>query len=90
MVDRVVWVRTSVECFNECLFHSNTELYSSFRLYGLMVWCPEYLKLLRATEYKNHTLQIDGEKYTGQKFSGSLENRRYKDSIFLECKYVVI
>ena len=51
-----------------------------------MVWCPEYLKLLRATEYKTHTKLISGEEYNGQTFNGSLENCQYKDSIFLNCK----
>lgn len=51
-----------------------------------MVWCPEYLKLLRATEYKAHTLNISGQKYNGSTFNGSLENRHYKDSTFLNCK----
>lgn len=59
----------------------------SFGLYGLMVWCPEYLKLIRATEYKNHTLQISGIEFKEQMFSGSLENRQYRDSTFLNCKF---
>ncbi|XP_076241960.1 synaptic vesicle glycoprotein 2B isoform X2 [Calliopsis andreniformis] len=59
----------------------------SFGLYGLMVWCPEYLKLLRATEYKNHTKQIFGKVYKNIKFNGSLENCRYKDTTFSECKF---
>ncbi|OAD55375.1 Synaptic vesicle glycoprotein 2B [Eufriesea mexicana] len=59
----------------------------SFGLYGLMVWCPEYLKLLRATEYKAHTINISGEEYRGRTFNGSLENRHYKDSTFLNCKF---
>ena len=59
----------------------------SFGLYGLMVWCPEYLKLIRATEYKNHTEQISGMEYKEKMFSGSLENRQYRDSIFLNCKF---
>ncbi|KOX79617.1 Synaptic vesicle glycoprotein 2B [Melipona quadrifasciata] len=60
----------------------------SFGLYGLMVWCPEYLKLLRATEYKAHTKLISGEEYNGQTFNGSLENCQYKDSIFLNCNNI--
>ena len=59
----------------------------SFGLYGLMVWCPEYLKLIRATEYKNHTEQISGMEYKEKMFSGSLENRQYRDSTFLNCKF---
>lgn len=51
-----------------------------------MVWCPEYLKLLRATEYKAHTVHISGKEYKGKTFSGSLENCQYRDSIFLNCK----
>ncbi|XP_060828226.1 synaptic vesicle glycoprotein 2B-like isoform X1 [Bombus pascuorum] len=59
----------------------------SFGLYGLMVWCPEYLKLIRATEYKAHTIKIFGREYKDQTFNGSLENCQYKDSTFLNCKF---
>lgn len=55
-----------------------------------MVWCPEYLKLIRATEYKAHTVHIFGKEYQGYTFNGSLENRQYKDSTFLNCKLVYI
>lgn len=51
-----------------------------------MVWCPEYLKLIRATEYKAHTVHISGKEYKGETFSGSLENCQYRDSTFLNCK----
>lgn len=51
-----------------------------------MVWCPEYLKLLRATEYKAHKVLFHDEIYTGRTFNGSLENCQYKDSTFLNCK----
>lgn len=51
-----------------------------------MVWCPEYLKLIRATEYKAHTIKIFGKEYKHQIFNGSLENCQYKDSTFLNCK----
>ncbi|XP_008207955.1 synaptic vesicle glycoprotein 2B isoform X2 [Nasonia vitripennis] len=60
---------------------------TAFGLYGLMVWCPEYLKLLRSIEYENHTKSLVGEEYVGQTFSGSLENLKYKDSKFQNCKF---
>ncbi|KAG7210355.1 hypothetical protein KM043_011891 [Ampulex compressa] len=59
----------------------------SFGVYGLMVWCPEYLKLLRATEYKSHTKHVVGETYNDTTFSRSLENMQYKDATFLRCKF---
>lgn len=59
----------------------------SFGLYGLMVWCPEYLKLLRATEYKAHKVLFHDEKHEGKTFNGSLENCQYKDSTFSNCKF---
>ncbi|XP_015602598.1 synaptic vesicle glycoprotein 2B isoform X2 [Cephus cinctus] len=60
---------------------------AAFGLYGLMVWCPEYLKLLRATEYEAHTKQIVNETFHDQKFTGSLENSQYKNSTFLNCQF---
>ncbi|KAK2577228.1 hypothetical protein KPH14_003374 [Odynerus spinipes] len=60
---------------------------ASFGLYGLMVWCPEYLKLLRATEYEAHTAQFIGKDYDHKVFSVSLENCQYKDSTFSYCKF---
>lgn len=51
-----------------------------------MVWCPEYLKLLRATEYKAHKVLFHDEIHQGKTFNGSLENCQYKDSTFLNCK----
>ncbi|XP_076293060.1 synaptic vesicle glycoprotein 2B isoform X1 [Lasioglossum baleicum] len=59
----------------------------SFGLYGLMVWCPEYLKLIRATEYKNHTELINGRDYKNETFTGSIENRQYRNSTFFNCKF---
>ncbi|XP_015439033.1 PREDICTED: synaptic vesicle glycoprotein 2B-like isoform X2 [Dufourea novaeangliae] len=59
----------------------------SFGLYGLMVWCPEYLKLIRATEYKAHTAQISGKEYKNETFTGSLENRQYRNATFLHCRF---
>lgn len=58
-----------------------------FSLYGLMIWCPEYLKFLRAIEYKAHTEHFYGGDYNNTVFTGSWENRQYKDSTFLKCKY---
>jgi len=58
-----------------------------FSLYGLMIWCPEYLKLLRAIEYEAHTKQINKTTFTSETFTGSWENRQYKDSTFLNCRY---
>lgn len=52
-----------------------------------MIWCPEYLKLLRAREYENHTEHFQGAEYDGKTFTGSWENRQYKDSTFLNCRY---
>lgn len=52
-----------------------------------MIWCPEYLKLLRAREYEAHTEVFRREEYNGTTFTGSWENRQYKDSTFLNCRY---
>lgn len=60
---------------------------ASFSLYGLMVWCPEYLKLLRAREYAAHTEHYQNEEFNGTTFTGSWENRQYKDSTFLNCRF---
>lgn len=60
---------------------------SSFSLFGLMIWCPEYLKLLRAIEYETLTEDIHGENYTNLTFTGSWENRQYRDSTFRNCKF---
>lgn len=60
---------------------------ASFSLYGLMVWCPEYLKLLRAWEYEAHTEHVYGMEFNNKTFTGSWENRQYKDSTFLNCRF---
>lgn len=52
-----------------------------------MIWCPEYLKLLRAREYKADTKLIEREDYNGTTFTGSWENRQYKNSTFSNCRY---
>lgn len=61
-------------------------IYIALSLYGLMVWCPEYLKLLRAIEYEAQTKHFQGQ-YNDTTFSGSWENRYYNNSVFLNCKY---
>lgn len=68
------------------IFQYSDFIFFFFRLYGLMVWCPEYLKLLRATEYKAHKVLFHDEIHQGKTFNGSLENCQYKDSTFLNCK----
>ncbi|XP_033226179.1 synaptic vesicle glycoprotein 2B-like isoform X2 [Belonocnema kinseyi] len=60
---------------------------TAFGLYGVMVWCPEYLKLLRAIEYESHTEVLQGQELTNITFTGSLENQKYKDSKFFNCKF---
>ncbi|XP_058810447.1 synaptic vesicle glycoprotein 2B-like isoform X2 [Phymastichus coffea] len=60
---------------------------AAFGLYGLMLWCPEYLKLLRSMEYKAHTKKLIGQNYVNKTFSGSLENCQYKNSKFLSCRF---
>jgi VNT family MFS transporter (synaptic vesicle glycoprotein 2) len=52
-----------------------------------MVWCPEYLKLLRSIEYESETKKLVGKEYMDKLFTGSLENIQYKDSKFQNCKY---
>ncbi|XP_043278963.1 synaptic vesicle glycoprotein 2B-like isoform X2 [Venturia canescens] len=59
----------------------------AFGLYGLMVWCPEYLKLIRAKEYESQTEHLVEKEYKDRTFTGSLENRQYIDSRFLNCKF---
>ncbi|XP_014224341.1 synaptic vesicle glycoprotein 2B-like isoform X1 [Trichogramma pretiosum] len=61
---------------------------TAFGLYGLMVWCPEYLKLLRSIDYQAHTERFVGVEYNGKTFNGSLENRQYRDSRFQNCKFI--
>lgn len=61
-------------------------LFMLYSLYGLMVWCPEYLKRLRAIEYDAHTELYQSKEYNSTTFTGSWENRQYKDSTFLNCK----
>lgn len=53
-----------------------------------MVWCPEYLKLIRAREYESQTEHLIEKEYKDRTFTGSLENRQYIDSRFLNCKWV--
>lgn len=57
-----------------------------FSIYGLMIWCPEYLKLLRAMEYEAHTQHLHGLEFNNITFTGSWENLQYKDSTFFNCK----
>lgn len=58
-----------------------------FSIYGLMIWCPEYLKLLRAMEYEAHTEHFQRLEFNDTTFTGSWENRQYKDSTFFNCRY---
>ncbi|XP_066597851.1 synaptic vesicle glycoprotein 2B-like isoform X2 [Prorops nasuta] len=60
---------------------------AAFGLYGIMVWCPEYLKLLRATDYETKTEHFNGEEYKNEIFTEHFENRQYKDCKFLNCKF---
>ncbi|XP_046480590.1 synaptic vesicle glycoprotein 2B isoform X1 [Neodiprion pinetum] len=60
---------------------------AAFGLYGLMAWCPEYLKLLRATEYEAQTIHYADKTHNGRVFNGSLENLQYKNSKFINCKF---
>ncbi|XP_014217392.1 synaptic vesicle glycoprotein 2C-like isoform X2 [Copidosoma floridanum] len=60
---------------------------TAFGLFGLMVWCPEYIKYLRTLEYNSHTKRLVGKEYVNQTFAGSLENVQYKDTRFQNCKF---
>ncbi|XP_011301471.1 synaptic vesicle glycoprotein 2B-like isoform X1 [Fopius arisanus] len=59
----------------------------AFGLYGLMLWCPEYLKRIRAIEYETQTERFFNEDFIETTFTGSLENRRYRNSRFINCKF---
>ncbi|KAH0546868.1 uncharacterized protein LOC123269146 [Cotesia glomerata] len=58
-----------------------------FGLYGLLLWCPEYLKVLRSMEYEQETIRLINKEYINQTFTSSLENRWYKNSKFINCKF---
>ncbi|XP_057322020.1 synaptic vesicle glycoprotein 2B-like [Microplitis mediator] len=58
-----------------------------FGLYGLLLWCPEYLKVIRSMEYEQDTIRLINKEYINQTFTSSLENRWYKNSIFINCKF---
>ncbi|KAK0166445.1 hypothetical protein PV328_004865 [Microctonus aethiopoides] len=60
---------------------------AAFGLYGLMLWCPEYLKLIRATEYEEQTAKYVDKTYINETFTVSFENRWYKQSKFFNCKF---
>lgn len=53
-----------------------------------MAWCPEYLKLLKATQYEARAEKHDNVTERGKIFNESLENVRYKNSKFINCKWV--
>ena len=61
-------------------------LIKCFRLYGLIIWCPEYLKLLKSIEYQKNTQRFVNGIYTNETFNGTLENRQYMNSRFENCK----
>ncbi|KAJ8681425.1 hypothetical protein QAD02_017212 [Eretmocerus hayati] len=60
---------------------------AGFSLYGLMSWCPEYLKFLRSIEYKSHTKRLTGQEYINETFTRRLENVQYRDSRFFNCSF---
>ncbi|XP_034947522.1 synaptic vesicle glycoprotein 2B-like [Chelonus insularis] len=59
----------------------------AFGLYGLIHWCPEYLKGIKAMEYQQQTIKLNNKEYFNQTFTVSFENRRYKNSKFINCKF---
>jgi VNT family MFS transporter (synaptic vesicle glycoprotein 2) len=57
------------------------------RYYGLTIWFPEYMKLLKTREYEARTSIITNATYDGNAFNASVENVRWIDSFFRNCSF---
>lgn len=60
---------------------------AAFGYYGMMVWFPEYTKLVSTWEYEAQTSLIVNATYNGTAFNTSVENVRWIDSFFKNCSF---
>ncbi|XP_044002671.1 synaptic vesicle glycoprotein 2B-like isoform X3 [Aphidius gifuensis] len=59
----------------------------AFVYYGILIWCPEYLKYIRANEYTLQSKSYYDKEFNGTIFTGSLDNLQYKKSKFFNCQF---
>jgi VNT family MFS transporter (synaptic vesicle glycoprotein 2) len=53
----------------------------------MMVWFPEYTKLVSTGEYEERTRLIFNETYSDRAFNTSYENVHWIDSFFKNCSF---
>ncbi|CAG0893701.1 unnamed protein product [Cyprideis torosa] len=62
-------------------------LTSAFGYYGLSLWFPEYMKLLKSEEFYRNQTTIKSKNYLGQQFTGDITNTRYVNCQFMESEF---
>ncbi|KAJ9598659.1 hypothetical protein L9F63_010674, partial [Diploptera punctata] len=60
---------------------------ASFGYYGLTIWFPEYIKLLKTRDYESRTVPYVNVSYEARSFNTSIENVRWIDSTFKNCTF---
>lgn len=58
-----------------------------FCYYGIIVWCPEYLKYVRAIDYGLQTKTYINKEYNATLFTDTIENLQYNNTNFLNCQF---
>ncbi|XP_067003158.2 synaptic vesicle glycoprotein 2B [Anabrus simplex] len=60
---------------------------AAFGYYGLTLWFPEYIKLLKERQYQMNRKLLTGEEYNNFTFSTSVENVRWNASNFTDGRF---
>jgi len=64
-----------------------TWVFASFGFYGLSLWFPEYVKLLKGNDFKERALTLTNVSYTDVQFNHSIENVIYTHSNFTNVRF---
>ncbi|PSN45332.1 hypothetical protein C0J52_18069 [Blattella germanica] len=66
----------------EMFWNSFLQLY-----YGLTIWFPEYIKLLKTRDYEARTEHLEDRSYENCSFTNPIENVRWINSSFKNCTF---
>jgi len=64
-----------------------TWVFAAFGFYGLSLWFPEYVKLLKGNDFKERASTLTNVSYINVQFNHSIENVIYTNSTFTNVRF---
>ncbi|XP_043224835.1 synaptic vesicle glycoprotein 2C-like isoform X2 [Amphibalanus amphitrite] len=60
---------------------------AAFGYYGLSIWFPEFIKMIKSRDYVTQAAYEIEARYVNKLFNGTIANRKYINSTFVNCTW---